>query len=79
MLLKRFLASIATPIIAITAMKWGTLSIHSILWITIVAAGTAFLTMKTIPIAIPYMLKARLSGKDLCKKGTPAGDKPVYV
>lgn len=31
-----------------------------------------------IPIASRW-LPAKLSGKDLCKKGTPAGDIPMYV
>ena len=37
-----------------------------------------FITDKLIPIFKKYNAKADLVGKDLNKKGTPAGEVPVY-
>jgi hypothetical protein len=36
-------------------------------------AGTVWL----VPRFAPYLLRAGLSGKDLCKRGMPGGDKPM--
>lgn len=44
--------------------------------------GVSVVSYAAVALLIPMAFKwlpAKLSGKDLCKRGTPAGDIPMYV
>ena len=48
-----------------------------LLRLSLIAAASYTAVVLLIPVVCRHVLPVQLSGKDLCKRGTPAGDIPM--